>query len=163
MTAQGRGTTALEQGTTPRGDRGSAMVEFLVVALLLLVPTVYLVAALSRVQAATFAAEGAARSAGRAFVTSPTAVDATARAVAAVGLALTDQGFDDPPERALAVACRPGPCLSPGSAVVTEVRVEVDLPGMPAVLADLVPAVVPVSAVQVTPVDAYGAYRGSPP
>jgi len=52
-----------------RRDSGRAIVEFLVVGLLLLVPVVYFVVALSRVQAAAFAVSTASREAGRAFTT----------------------------------------------------------------------------------------------
>lgn len=47
-------------------DRGSAMVEFLGAALILLVPLLYLVLVLAQVQSAAFAAEGAARESMRA-------------------------------------------------------------------------------------------------
>ncbi|NKY41663.1 pilus assembly protein, partial [Cellulomonas septica] len=49
-------------------DDGSAVLEFLGVALVLLLPTVYLVLVLGRLQAATFAVEGAAREAARTAV-----------------------------------------------------------------------------------------------
>ena len=44
-----------------RRDSGRAIIEFLVVGLLLLVPVVYFVATLSRVQAAAFAVSTASR------------------------------------------------------------------------------------------------------
>ena len=49
-----------------RSDEGSAVVEFIFLSLLLLVPIVYLVLALASVQSAAFAAEAVARDASRA-------------------------------------------------------------------------------------------------
>ena len=42
-------------------DAGNAIIEFLAVTVLLLIPILYLVLVLGRLQAATFAADGAAR------------------------------------------------------------------------------------------------------
>nr|WP_284287947.1 pilus assembly protein TadG-related protein [Angustibacter aerolatus] len=75
-------------------DAGSAVVEFAALAVLLLVPLVYVCVTLGRVQAATFAAQGAASEGGRAYVTADRADDASARAQAAAALAAADQGFD---------------------------------------------------------------------
>ena len=63
------------------------MIEFIAAALLLILPVLYLVLVLGRLQAATFAAEGAAREAGRSFTTSPTLASAPARALASVRIA----------------------------------------------------------------------------
>ena len=67
-------------------DAGNAVVEFLAVTVLFLVPIVYLVLVLGRLQAATFAAQGAAREAGRAFTTAAGPDDGARRAAASVGL-----------------------------------------------------------------------------
>ena len=87
------------------GDEGSSIIEFLGLALILVVPLVYLVLALARLEAATFAAEGAAREAARTYVAADDADVGVARAVAAVGIALRDQGFDDDPPEALVLTC----------------------------------------------------------
>ncbi|MHB1491526.1 MAG: pilus assembly protein, partial [Cellulomonas sp.] len=77
--------------TRPRPfDDGNAIVEFLAAALLLLVPVVYLTLVMGRIQAATFAAEGAAREAGRTAATASVLEDATRRATMSVELALVD-------------------------------------------------------------------------
>lgn len=137
-------------------DDGSAVVEFLGVALLLLVPIVYLVLVMARLQAASFAAEGAAREAARSFATATTVEDANRRAVISVDLALDDQGFDDvDPGRALSVACSSTPCLAPGSDVEVQVAFDVKLPFVPDFVQGAVPLVVPVSARHVSPVDSY--------
>lgn len=139
-------------------DAGSAVVEFLAVALLLLVPTVYLVLVLGRLQGATFAAEAAAREAGRAFTTAAGPADGAPRAVAAVGLALGDQGFDDvDPADALSITCSADPCLAPGSSVLVRVSFDVDLPLVPSFVRSAVPLAVPVGAEQVAPVDDFRA------
>jgi hypothetical protein len=140
-------------------DAGSALVEFLGVSLVLLVPTVYLVLVLGRVQAATFAVEGAAREAARVSVAADDAEQGAARAVAAVGVALRDQGFDDDPAGALVLRCSADPCLTPGAEVAATVEVRVPLPLVPSFVGDVVPLEVPVSAERVAPVDAYRAAR----
>ena len=137
-------------------DSGNAIVEFLGVALLLLVPVVYLVLVLGRVQAATFAVEGAAREAGRAFARADDPGTGADRAVAAVGLALADQGFTDAdPARALTLDCSSVPCLAPGSEVVAEVVVVVPLPFVPSFVRAVAPLEIPVSARHVAPVDRF--------
>lgn len=136
------------------GDAGNAVVEFLGVALLLLVPVVYLVLVLGRLQAATFAAEGAAREAGRSLVTAETAEEGRRAALASVRLALADQGFTDVDTAgALAVACPMTDCLAPGSDVEVRVTVEVPLPFVPGFVRDAVPFAIPVSATHIAPVD----------
>jgi Flp pilus assembly protein TadG len=113
-------------------DRGSATVEFVVLAVLLLVPLMYVAIALSRVQAASFAADSSARAAARAFVTATDDDDGYRRAAIAVRLGLLDQGFTDPDDGDLAVECEtPVACLTPGSQIRVRVDVRVVLPGLP--------------------------------
>lgn len=132
------------------------MVEFLAAALLLLLPVLYLVLVLGRLQAATFAAEGAAREAGRSFTTARSLDDALPRATASVRLALDDQGFEDvDAASALAVVCSTTPCLQPGSDVQVRVSFDVPLPAVPAFVQGVVPLAVPVTAEHVAPVDAF--------
>ena len=139
-------------------DEGTAVLEFLAVTVLLLVPVIYLVLMLGRLQAATFAADSAAREAGRAFTTSTGADDGARRAVAAVALALDDQGFDDvDPAAALTLDCSNEPCLTSGGSVRVTVTFDVQLPGVPAFVQSVVPLAVPVSAEQVTPVPRFAA------
>lgn len=143
---------------TAGAERGSAVVEFLGVALVLLLPLMYLVLTAGRLQAATFAVEGASREAARAFVTAPTADDGARLANAAVSLALEDQGF-----RAgaggLAIACTGDPCLEPGGEVVVRVHLDVPLPLVPSFVRSVVPLAVPVEAQHVASVDEYAARR----
>lgn len=135
-------------------EEGSAVVEFLGVTLVLLVPLVYLVLVLGRVEAAAFAVEGAARDAARAYVVADEEA-ADAHAEAAVALALADQGFDAGAARSLRVACSGDPCLEPGEDVTATVTVRVPLPFVPPLVRDVVPLEVPVSATRTAVVDAF--------
>lgn len=127
-----------------RGDDGSAVVEFVGASVLLLVPLVYLVLVLGQVQAAAFAADGAAREAARAMVTGPPE-ERSARALAAAGLALADQGIDPAQAaEALTVHCSHG-CDAPGTTVTVEVVLAVGLVGAPRAWADRLPASIAVS------------------
>ena len=137
-----------------QGDEGSAVVEFLGVALVLLVPLVYLVLVVGRLQAATFAAEGAAREAARVFVASDAPADAAPRALTAAGVALADQGLADDPADAVSITCS-AVCLTPASEVTVDVRVTVPLPFVPSFLRGAVPLEIPVTARRTAVVDEY--------
>jgi Na+-transporting methylmalonyl-CoA/oxaloacetate decarboxylase gamma subunit len=137
-----------------RRDEGSALVEFVGLVLVLLVPLVYLVLVLGRLEAAAYAAEGAAREAARAFVASDEVADAAPRALAAAGVALDDQGFDDDPAAAVSIACD-GACLTPGGEVTVDVRVRVPLPFVPPVVRGAVPLEIPVAARRAAVVDEF--------
>jgi Flp pilus assembly protein TadG len=75
-------------------ERGSAVVEFVVVALVVFVPLVYVVAGFSAVQRGVLAATAAAREAGRALATAPDVAGGLARAQRAAELAVADQSVD---------------------------------------------------------------------
>lgn len=137
-------------------DEGSALVEFVTLGVLVLLPVVYLVVTLGRIQAASFATDGGARAAARAFVAAPDEATASASAGAAVRLALLDQGFRAGPD-AVAVECSERPCLTPGGRVVVRVSVDVVLPGVPAALDAVVPTHVTIRSTQVATVDAFRA------
>ena len=140
-----------------RSQEGSAAVEFLAGGVVLLVPVLYLVLCVGRVQAAAFAAEGGAREAARIVAGTPDAVAAQERALAAVVLAARDQGFEVAGRRALALECAAAPCGTPGEVVAARVRLDVDLPLVPAWLRGRVPLRVPVEAVRVAVVDEFSA------
>lgn len=144
-------------------EEGAAIIEFIALSLLLLVPLIYLVVTLSRIQAGAFAAESAAHEAARTTVVtgvkgiesgSTTTVamsDASRRADAAVELIAADFGFaaDDV---SLALTCE-GPCLEPGGNIAAEVTVTVTLPGVPGFLSGVFPLEVEVAASARAPVD----------
>jgi hypothetical protein len=147
------------QDRLPEGDAGSAVVEFVTIGVLMLVPVVYLVVVVAQVQAAAFATESAAREAARIVVTTEDEELSADLAVAAVGWALRDQGIVADPSRAATVVCAADPCLSPGADVTVTVAVDVPLPAVPAVVSGLVPLSIPVSATHTQVVDEF---RGAP-
>ncbi len=125
-----------------RTDQGTALVEVTWLAILLLVPLLYIVLAVFEVQRSAFAVTAAARAAGRAFVMAPDEDTALERARAAAAVALDDQGLGLEPG-ALAVSCEPDPanCLAPGSVVDIDIRYPVALPLMPSALGGNTPSV----------------------
>jgi len=138
-----------------RDERGSGLVELTWLAILLLVPLLYVVLSVFEVQRAAFAVSTAARSAGRAFAQAPSEATAHERAHVAAAVAMADQDLGD--RRRLEIACRPDPgnCLAPGSAVVVEVSYAVPLPLLPAALGEQQPSI-SVEAEHTVP---YGSYR----
>jgi hypothetical protein len=136
-----------------RRDDGRAIVEFLVVGLLLLVPVVYFIVTLSRVQAAAFAVSTASREAGRAFTTAVTEGDAYARAQAAARISFED--FDFGADGGVELRCDGSPCLRPQGRVEAVATVTVRLPLVPDVLSGAIPAALPVSATHVATVDRF--------
>ena len=81
-------------GTRP-ADAGSAIIEFVFVAVVVLVPLVYVVVAAAAIQRNQFAVSQAARDAGRAYATSDSAAQAAPRAEAAARIVLHDAHLDD--------------------------------------------------------------------
>ena len=81
-------------GASGDGERGSAIVEFVFIALVVFLPLVYIVAGFSAVQRGVFAANAAAREAGRAIGTAPDLLTGQARAEAAVAIAVADQSVE---------------------------------------------------------------------
>ena len=128
-----------------------------VLGTLLLVPLVYLVLMLARVQAGAFAVSQAAREAGRAFVTAPVDEDASARAQAAARVSFEDHDVEDTGR--LIITCSASPCLSPDARVRTTATVAVPLPLVPAFVRGSVPLTVPVSATHVSTVDRFRGAR----
>lgn len=118
-----------------RADDGSASLEFITTGVLLLVPLVYLVLAVSSIQGASLAVEGAARQAARVYVQSPSADVAKERAGRAVEFALADYGLASTSAK-VDVSCTPQPeiCLTRNGAVTVTVRISAPLPLVPDVL-----------------------------
>lgn len=143
------------RGRFRRGDAGTALVEFCLLSVLMLVPLVYLVAALGRVQAAALAAQTAAREAGRAFVTAPDDETAGRLAESAASIAFDDQGFGQHGMGTLEMTCIGQPCLLPDARIEARTRVLVLLPGVPHLLDRVVPTRIEVTARQVVTVDRF--------
>ena len=78
----------------PDGDAGNAVVEFSCLAVLLMVPLVYVLLSVFEVQRASFGVTEAARQAGRAYSTADDPAQGRARAAAAATLAMRDQGLE---------------------------------------------------------------------
>jgi hypothetical protein len=136
-----------------RRDDGRAVIEFIFLGILMLLPLLYLVLTMARLQAASFSASLAAREAGRAFVTADTDAGGRARAQAAAGLAFGDFGFDQ--DATVTMTCDGSPCLRPEGVVRSDVRIEVQLPLVPDFIADHVPSSVTVSSTHVSSVDRF--------
>ncbi|GAA4408413.1 hypothetical protein GCM10023168_25700 [Fodinibacter luteus] len=136
-----------------RDERGSAVVEFVVLAVLMLIPLVYLVLMMARLQAGSYAVSQAAREAGRAYVTASSGEAAPSRAQAAARIAFMDHSFDEAGR--LAVACDGTPCLRPDGRVETTASVRVPLPLVPSFVRDVVPLSVRVSASHLSTVDRF--------
>ena len=157
--ARVRGRIARAVGDEP--ERGSAVVEFLFLTLVLLVPLLYLVLVLGRLEAAEFATESAAREAARTVVAADDDAHGLAAADAIAALALEDQGFE-PAGDELVVRCESAPCVSPGAAVEATVQLRVPLPFVPAFARDVVPLEVPVTATRTAVVDEYRVVGAAP-
>jgi hypothetical protein len=80
-------------GLGARRETGAAVVELLVVMLTLLVPLVYVMVVMADVQRALLATSGAAREAGRVYVTGPDRVAAERRAGVAYREVLASYGM----------------------------------------------------------------------
>ena len=119
-------------GKAPAGpdETGSAVVEFIFLGLLLLVPVVYFIIAVGQVQGASFAAVGAADAAAKVYAGAPDPVTGERRAAEAAELALADFGLPAG-TMDIRISC-PGTCLAPGSTVTVQVSIDVPLPGLPA-------------------------------
>lgn len=143
-----------------RAERGSALVEFTWLAVLLMVPLLYIVLAVFEVQRAAFGVSTAARAAGRAFTQAPSEATAADRARAAAQLAFADQGLEDA-QRAMDISCHPDPtnCLAPGSVVTVTVGYPVPLPLLPSALGEHRPSI-RVEAEHAIP---YGTHRADLP
>jgi Flp pilus assembly protein TadG len=120
-------------------ERGSALVEFVFIALVVFVPLVYLVAGFSAVQRGVFASTEAAREAGRAIGTAPDLATGQERAVRAAQLSVEDQSVQATDVR---VAYAPAgstcdaagsyqPTLAPGEVFNVCVTVTVRVPLLP--------------------------------
>lgn len=114
----------------PAGDRGSAVVEFVVLGALLFVPVVYFVVTAGMLQGASYAAAGAADHAAKVFVRAPDSTAARASAEASVRVAMADFKVEDT-AWTLNVSCDRPHCLEPGGAVTVSVAVDVPLPLSP--------------------------------
>jgi hypothetical protein len=110
-------------------DAGSALVEFVWLTVLLMVPLVYVVLSALSVQRDAFGLTAAARDAGRAYATAGSDALGEQRAEEAVALAMHDQGV---PWHTTGRVVECGPCsYAPGSTFTVNLRSRVALPLVP--------------------------------
>ena len=152
------------------GDSGAAVVEFVGLSVLILLPVIYLALTIFQIQRSAFGVTQAAREAGRAFATAASTREAFARAQVAARTALADQGVDGVPRVEYLPAgagCGAGRAsasgvatLRPGATFVVCVRMEVPLPYTSAGrFAGIVPATVAVTGQYEVVVDEYRRQR----
>ena len=124
------------------GEDGNAIVEFVFVALGVLVPLVYLIVTVAVVQRSRLAGVNAARDVGRAIATSDSAGQADQRAQAALRIALANAGLVPSQVQLRYVApgadCQQGAAVAPSLAAGAQFQVCViahqRLPAVPTVL-----------------------------
>lgn len=124
---------ATDGGLPDDGERGSAVLEFILVGVLLLAPLVYLVVALGLIQEQSLGAEAGARHVARAVSTATDASDARDRADRVLADVAEEYGLDDVE---LSISCTPAgtECPTAGAIVRVTVRTTVALPLVPSVL-----------------------------
>jgi hypothetical protein len=121
--------------TPSRDEQGTALVEFVWLGILLLVPLVYILIAVFDVQRGSFGVSAASQAAGRAYSLADSDAEGLRQAYAAAAVALDDQGLGDQ-HFDLAISCHPAPppCHARGQTIVIRVGVRVMLPLSPPAL-----------------------------
>lgn len=130
-----RAEPAVEGDDPDRPDEGSAVVEFVGLGTLLLVPVVYFVLTVAQVQAGAFAVVAAAQQASQVLARTPPDELSEAGLTATAQLAVADHGFG-PETLSIALSCSDGPCGTPGAVATVRSSLTVELPLVPGV-ADL--------------------------
>ncbi len=142
----------LKLRTGARADAGTAVVEFIFVGVLLLIPILYATLMVMRVEAAAMASTQAVREAARAFMMSDTREQGMRQAQLASQSAMQDQGFTLKADE-LRIDCS-SRCLEPGSPIRVALDWRVNLPWLPSPIASWVHGF-PISAEQSLTVDSY--------
>ena len=135
------------------GEDGSAIVEFVFLGVLFLVPLVYLMITLFSLQSAAYAAEGAARDAARLYAAATDEGAAHRAAELSTAMAFEDFGVTITGPAALTVHCEADPCLTAGSVIQVSVNAGVRLPLLPDFLGSA--GTVPVEGTAAVVVDRY--------
>jgi hypothetical protein len=145
------------------GEEGNAILEFIMLTALFLIPLTYLILAVFQVQGAAYGATEAARESGRAFVEADSLDAARAQSCAAARIALQDQGaaFSDCATQ-LQISCvSDETCtvqLTPGAMIRAHVEMAVALPFLPSSIFGI-PLTITVGATHDEIVDQYRAAR----
>ncbi|PYI39784.1 hypothetical protein CVS30_03750 [Arthrobacter psychrolactophilus] len=124
-------TSETQDAQTPEAQGGSAIVEFIFLAVLIMVPVIYLILTVGRVQGGAYAVVGASDQAAKVFVMYHDPLQAQQAAEQAVSMAVEDMGFD-PDNAALSINCVGG-CFTAGSTVRVSVMLRVELPAVGAI------------------------------
>lgn len=122
-----------------RPEHGAAIIEFTFLAIIVILPLLYVVIGFSAVQRGTFAATAGAREAGRALSTAEDAATGLARAQYAAEIAVEDQAVDltdldvgyAPDGADCSAAGSYQPVFQPGERFVVCVTVVIRVPGLP--------------------------------
>ena len=130
-------TGGLQRLRAARSERGSALVEFCWVGLILFIPITWIVLTVFEVQQGAFAVNGAARAAARAYALAPDDATGAARAQAVVDQTLADQGGEGQAGQ-VHVSCEPFPhnCHAGTSLITVRIDSGVTLPFLPAMMDD---------------------------
>lgn len=139
-----------------RRSDGNALVEFVVLSVVLLLPSLYLVLTLASVQSAVFAADIIARDTARIHATVQDPELAQQRSAEHTRLVLEDFGLQG--SDVVEIACSDDPCASSGGTVAATVRIPVPVPGLGPVLGQDGP--IAVSSGHSVQVDQYRAGNG---
>lgn len=100
-------------GVRTEAEVGEALIEFIAVMILFVIPVFYIILSLGQLQASSYAAEAAARNAARILAANPHSYGRVERQAQ---LAFSDFGLPPP---AIAASCQPADC--PTNGVVTVV------------------------------------------
>ncbi|UQX89508.1 hypothetical protein M6D93_05740 [Jatrophihabitans telluris] len=130
-----------DAGTAYDDDAGNAIVEFVFLALLIMVPLVYFIVAVAEVQRTRLSVTAAARDVGRALATGRDSQDSAARANVALRVALAGHGLNPSQVQLRYVSAAQdcsataiAPDLEPGAEFAVCVIRRERLPGIPSVV-----------------------------
>jgi len=112
-----------------RSDEGSASLEFIIVAVGVLLPLIYIVLTVGAIHRAQASAGHAVREASRILMRADSFPGGNAAAREAAVLAFADHGVALP-EGSVTITCS-GPCLTPGSQATVNVSWDMPLPWIP--------------------------------
>lgn len=148
-----RGGSSVSGG--PAAEDGNTIVEFVVLAAALLIPSLYLVLTLGSVQAAVFAADTIARDAARIHAVETDPDQAAMRTQQHAAMVRADYRLEA--ADVVRISCSEDPCSTPGGTVRAEVGIPVPVPGLGPILGETGP--VAVGASHAVQVDQYRAVR----
>lgn len=129
-------------------DDGSATVEYIGVAVALLVPIAYVIIAFAQVQSASYGVVGAAQQASRAYTNAKSDSLGRFAASRAAAIAGRNHGLMITSDN-VRVTCSVTECLAPGTEVTVDVQTSIAVPYAPAL------GTIPLHSRQIITVDEY--------